>query len=57
MFIIERIYVLNAYDHLFLIQSLNKIGKKKIGLSIYSSYDSRQVADSVNLQIVILERD
>lgn len=57
MFIIERIYVLSAYDHLFLIRSLNKIEKKKIDLSIYCSYDSRQVADSVILQIVILKRD
>lgn len=57
MFIIERIYVLSAYDHLFLIRSLNKIKKKKIDLSIYCSYDSRQVADSVILQIVILKRD
>lgn len=57
MFIIERIYVLSAYDHLFLIRSLNKIKKKKIDLSIYCSYDSRQVADSVIPQIVILERD
>lgn len=56
MFIIERIYVLSAYD-LFLIRSLNKIKKKKIDLSIYCSYDSRQVADSVIPQIVILERD
>lgn len=57
MFIIERIYVLSAYDYLFLIRSLNKIEKKKIDLSIYCSYDSRQVADSVILQIVILKRD
>lgn len=28
-----------------------------IDLSIYCSYNSRQVADSVILQIVILERD
>lgn len=57
MFIIERIYVLSAYDYLCLIRSLNKIEKKKIDLSIYCSYDSRQVADSVILQIVILKRD